>query len=123
MTGELHATRLLACGVELLSSLYKCCRVCTYCLPNPRHICWQVFFFFTLVTGPRRSLILKLGDTRDYEPQVRAFLGTTGGSHDRRATRLLASASSCSLHTPTLSHAHTLTRSHSHTVTCESVRV
>ena len=28
----------------------------------------QVFFFFTLVTGPRRSLSLKLSDTRVYEP-------------------------------------------------------
>ena len=27
------------------------------------------FFFFTLVTGPRRSLSLKLSDTRVYEPQ------------------------------------------------------
>ena len=35
------------------------------------------FFFFTLVTGPRRSLSLKLSDTRDYEPQIRARLGTT----------------------------------------------
>ena len=26
------------------------------------------FFFFTLDTGPRRSLILKLSDTRVYEP-------------------------------------------------------
>ena len=26
------------------------------------------FFFFTLVTGPRRSLRLKLSDTRVYEP-------------------------------------------------------
>ena len=34
-------------------------------------------FFFTLVTGPRRSLILKLSDTRVYEPQIRARLGTT----------------------------------------------
>ena len=31
------------------------------------------FFFFTLVTGPRRSL----SDTRVYEPQIRARLGTT----------------------------------------------
>ena len=30
------------------------------------------FFFFTCVTGPRRSLSLKLGDTRVYEPQLRA---------------------------------------------------
>jgi len=35
------------------------------------------FFFFTLVAGPRRSLSLKLGDTRVYEPQIRARLGTT----------------------------------------------
>ena len=34
-------------------------------------------FFFTLVTGPRRSLSLKLSDTRVYEPQLRARLGTT----------------------------------------------
>ena len=27
-------------------------------------------FFFTLVTGPRRSLSLKLSDTRVYEPQI-----------------------------------------------------
>ena len=30
------------------------------------------FFFFTLVTGPRCSLSLKLSDTRVYEPQIRA---------------------------------------------------
>jgi len=35
------------------------------------------FFFFTLVTGPRRSLSLELSDTRVYEPQIRARLGTT----------------------------------------------
>ena len=35
-----------------------------------------VFFFFTLVTGPTRSLSLKLSDTRVYEPQIRARLGT-----------------------------------------------
>jgi len=35
------------------------------------------FFFFTLVTGPRRSWNLKLSDTRVYEPQIRARLGTT----------------------------------------------
>jgi len=27
-------------------------------------------FFFTLVTGPRRSLSLKLSDTKVYEPQI-----------------------------------------------------
>ena len=36
-----------------------------------------VSFFLTLVTGPRRSLSLKLSDTRVYEPQIRARLGTT----------------------------------------------
>ena len=36
-----------------------------------------LFFFFTLVTGPIRSLILKLGDTRVYQPQIRARLGAT----------------------------------------------
>ena len=36
-----------------------------------------LFFFFTLVTGPRRSLSLKRSDTRVYEPQIRARLGTT----------------------------------------------
>jgi len=36
------------------------------------------FFFFTLVTGPRRSLSLKLSDTRVYEPQIRAQWGGSG---------------------------------------------
>jgi len=35
------------------------------------------FFLFTGVTVPRRSLSLKLSDTRVYEPQIRARLGTT----------------------------------------------
>jgi len=34
-------------------------------------------FFFTPVTGPGRPLSLKLSDTRVYEPQIRARLGTT----------------------------------------------
>ena len=34
-------------------------------------------FFVNLVTGPRRSLGLKLSDTRVYEPQARTRLGTT----------------------------------------------
>jgi len=34
------------------------------------------FFFFTRVTGPRRSLSLKLSDTRVYAPQIQARLGT-----------------------------------------------
>ena len=32
------------------------------------------FFFFTLVTGPRRSLSLKLSDTKVCEPQIRFTL-------------------------------------------------
>ena len=36
-------------------------------------------FFFTLVTGPRRSLSLKLSDTRVYEPQIRVRLVATKG--------------------------------------------
>jgi len=36
-----------------------------------------LILFFTLVTGPRRSLSLKLSDTNVYEPQIRARLGTT----------------------------------------------
>ena len=34
-------------------------------------------FFFTLVTGLRRSLSLNLRDTKVYEPSIRARLGTT----------------------------------------------
>ena len=41
------------------------------------------FFFFTLVTGPGRSLSLKLSDARVYEPQIRARLGTTTHSAGR----------------------------------------
>jgi len=42
-------------------------------LPSPLSFC-GFFFFFALVTGPRRSLSLKLSDTRVYEPQIRARL-------------------------------------------------
>ena len=44
-----------------------------------------LLFFFTPVTGPRRSLSLKLSDTRVYEPQIRARLGNTarGGLRTR----------------------------------------
>ena len=33
------------------------------------------FFFFTLVTDPRRALGLKFSDTRVYEPEMRTRLG------------------------------------------------
>ena len=40
---------------------------------------WQAlgffFFFFTLLTGPRRALSLELSDTRVYEPEIRTRLG------------------------------------------------
>ena len=36
-----------------------------------------LFFFFTLVTGSRRSFSLELSVTKVYEPQIRARLGTT----------------------------------------------
>jgi len=34
--------------------------------------------FFTLVTGPRRSLSLKLSDTRVYAPQIPGAVGREG---------------------------------------------
>ena len=37
----------------------------------------DIFFFFTLFTGRRRSLGLKLSDTRVYEPQIRARILTS----------------------------------------------
>ena len=43
------------------------------------------FSFFTLVTGPRRSLSLNLSDTRVYEPQILARLGTTSISTSQQS--------------------------------------
>jgi len=43
----------------------------TVCLPAT-----QLLLLYSLVTGPRRSLSLKLSDKRVYEPQIRARLGT-----------------------------------------------
>jgi len=49
-----------------------------------------LLFFFTLVTGPRWSLSLKLSDTRVCEPQIRAHLGSERGFFAQRANpRLL----------------------------------
>jgi len=42
------------------------------------------FFFFTLVTGSKRSLGLKLSDTRVYEPQIRAQLPISRSRTRRR---------------------------------------
>jgi len=39
-------------------------------LPISEHF---FFFFFTFVTGHRRSLSRKLSDTRVYEPEIRAI--------------------------------------------------
>ena len=39
------------------------------CLNN----CAVFFFFFTLVTGSKRSVSFKLGDTRVYAPKTRAL--------------------------------------------------
>jgi len=54
-----------------------------------------LFFFFTLVTGHRRSLSLKLSDTRVYEPHIRARLGTT--AHFCRVVILKLNPKSCTL--------------------------
>ena len=48
------------------------------CVQDPKHFFMRppsLFFSFTLVTGPRRSLCLKLSDATVYEPQIRARLG------------------------------------------------
>ena len=45
--------------------------------PTVKRVEVRPFFFFTLVTVPRRFLNLNLSDTRVYEPQIRARLGTT----------------------------------------------
>ena len=47
------------------------------CPPPPRGSARQPEREFVIVTGPRRSLSLKLSDRRVYEPQIRARLGTT----------------------------------------------
>jgi len=50
-------------------------------------------FFFPLVTAPRRSLSLKLSDTKVYEPQIRARLGTA--SHFCEVVLKLRAVPSC----------------------------
>ena len=42
---------------------------------SPYPTCSYSGHFFTLVTGPRRFLSLKLSDTKVYEPYIRARLG------------------------------------------------
>ena len=61
---------------------------------NPRPEIRNFFFFFTLVTGPRRSLSLKLGDTRVYEPHIQARKSETRNSNPRnRGERVVPNAS------------------------------
>ena len=46
-------------------------------------------FFFTLVTGPRRSLSLKLSDTKVYAPQIRGGTGAfSRGKLEKRTLRM-----------------------------------
>ena len=52
-------------------------------LVKTRHMLFFCFFF-TLVTGPSRSLSLELSDTRVYEPQIRATLFYAGMGPDSR---------------------------------------
>ena len=58
-----HSSPALGKATYLILWAAPCTRGCRSSTP---------FFFFTLVTGPRRSLRLKLSDTRVYEPQIRA---------------------------------------------------
>jgi len=75
-----------------LLGLLSCVGSCVAVSRAPRHIPWDTvaaglamqapslfFFFITLVTGPRSSLRLKLGDTRVYEPQIRALGAGSAG--------------------------------------------
>ena len=47
---------------------YPCVCILSF---NQTQVLKHFFFFFTLVTGPSRSLSLKLSDTKVYEPQIR----------------------------------------------------
>ena len=46
-----------------------------------------LFFFFALVTGPRRSLSLRLSGTRVYEPQIRGHVRREGVFERSRQVR------------------------------------
>jgi len=52
-------------------------RLIYLCITRPARAQAGLLLFLTLVTGARRSLSLKLSDTRVCEPQLRARLGTT----------------------------------------------
>ena len=67
---------------------YKGCGTCPP--PHSSSCDTLFFFFFSFVTGPRRSLSLKLSDTRVYEPQIRARLVTTAHFCEEVALKLRA---------------------------------
>ena len=63
-------------------------RVYNLHVEDARVVLGPVFFFFvTLVTGPRRSLSLKLSDTRVYEPRIPACGTRTNRPQTSRARR------------------------------------
>jgi len=84
-----------------LSVSLPCTRPAVAAVP-PAGPCFRdyFFFFFTLVTGRRRSLSLKLSDTRVYEPQIRARLGTS--RHPGRLRRPSCRVSGFKAHCSTL---------------------
>ena len=65
------------CGTHLLRSSDRHSTVNSQQSTVNRQPSTPFFFFFTLVTGSIRSLRLHLSDTRVYELQIRARLGTT----------------------------------------------
>ena len=60
--------------------------------------CQRTGILFTLVTGPGRSLSLKLSDTRVYEPQIRARLTPWDASAQTPST---LNTNTATLHTTT----------------------
>ena len=74
-SGEAGCLNALLCDIfAALKPFYVTNVKCSF----PARQGLPAFFFFTRVTGPRRSLSLKLSGTRVYEPQIRARLGTRG---------------------------------------------
>jgi len=76
-SGTIKSLQLLSTSGTLLalshgmstSGLFKK-SFCSRCVVGFRGFRVYFFFFFALVTGPRRSLTLKRSDTRVYEPQI-----------------------------------------------------
>ena len=76
--GILRCTSLSLVEIGFKSKAGCCRAVIFFCAASSQV---HLFFFFALVTGRRRSLSLKLSDTRVFEPQIRARLGTTAHFH------------------------------------------